>query len=592
MLENSAEDAELIQRLFQKEKLNCKFRLATNKDTYLLALDEFHPDIILSDHSLPGFNSEDAFKIARQRFPDIPFIMITGTIPEEYAVNMIKKGVDDYILKDSMARLPGAVITTIQRRKIEIEKSETEQRIAQSECNLKTIFENTSEGFLLLDKHAVVLAFNNKAKTYAFYSKLKEFQIGQSIFNFIEDSRKGFAQEIIAKVLNGESIHYDRSYEIGNGKTAWIDFSATPVIENSQAKGICITGRDVTEIKIIAQEREFERNNLKALINNTNDPMWSIDRSFKSITSNDAFNKMVKVFPGKIITRGSDLFSSVSNQQQLNRFRKYYERVFSGESFTVTEHADFPDDFCSEISFYPILSGEAITGAACFSHDITQRKKAEKEIADYKNALDQSSIVSITDQKGIIRYVNDNFCKTSGYLTGELIGQHHRIINSGYHSTSFMRYLWATIVDGKIWRGELCNQAKDGALYWVDATIIPFLNNRGNPAQYLAITNDITEKKSMEQEIIAQKVQEQKKIVRAIIKAQEKERNHLGQELHDNITQILVSAKLYLEVAGDKSEEIKELMKYPMDLIKNSIDEIRLLSSNLVTHLKILIWRN
>lgn len=127
--------------------------------------------------------------------------------------------------------------------------------------------------------------------------------------------------------------------------------------------------------------------------------------------------------------------------------------------------------------------------------DITERKKAEKEIRDYKLALDKSAIVAITDQRGIIRYANDNFVRISKYRVDELIGQDHRIINSGQHPKSFFSELWATISKGGIWKGEVCNRAKDGVLYWVDTTIVPFLDEQGRPYQYLAIRYDITEKK-------------------------------------------------------------------------------------------------
>ncbi|MBO0958387.1 PAS domain S-box protein [Neobacillus sp. MM2021_6] len=222
---------------------------------------------------------------------------------------------------------------------------------------------------------------------------------------------------------------------------------------------------------------------------------------------NDKFEEISKYQKEEIIGKNHRILNSGYHPKEF--FQQLWKTIQAGQIWRgeIRNKAKDGSFYWVDTTIVPFLNkkGKPVQYIAIRS-DISKRKKAEenlretiKENVDIKFALDQSSIVAFTDARGKITSVNEKFCEISKYSREEILGMDHRILNSGYHPKDFFKNLWKTIGEGNVWKGEIRNKAKDGTYYWVDTTIVPFLNDQAKPYQYLAIRNDITERKKTEE---------------------------------------------------------------------------------------------
>jgi PAS domain S-box-containing protein len=265
------------------------------------------------------------------------------------------------------------------------------------------------------------------------------------------------------------------------------------------------------------KNKEIEDSKLKllseysrSLIEASLDPLIVISPKGRITDMNQAAINVIG--KSRKVLRGTHFFDYFTEPQKA---KTASENVFS-KGFVTNYPLVIKDHKLTDVLFngsvYKDEKGNVL-GAVIVTRDITEQKRIEKdligslkEITDYKYALDASSIVEVTDAQGIIKYVNPNFTKISQYTSDEIVGKSHRMVNSNFHSKELMSDLWTTISSGKIWKHDLKNKAKDGSFYWLATTIVPFVDDKGVPYQYVAIRTDITEQKRISEELLEAKV--------------------------------------------------------------------------------------
>jgi PAS domain S-box-containing protein len=301
----------------------------------------------------------------------------------------------------------------------------------------------------------------------------------------------------------GQTIEFQNRYRCKDGSYRWLSWNVTVVPE--QQLFYCIA-RDITASK---QKEEYLRHSQKQLadfIENAAIGLHWVGANGRILWANQSELNLLGYSRAEYVGHHiaefhadqdaiADILQKLNNKETLNNYEAKL-RCKDGSIKQVLIN--------SNVSWH----GDKFIHTRCFTINITERKQLEQQLhqsleylTNLKFALDQSAIVAITDPQGIIVEVNDQFCQISKYSPEELVGKDHRIINSGHHPPSFFKDMWSTIFRGKVWKGEIKNRAKDGSYYWVDTTIVSFLDDRGQPWQYLAIRFDITARKQAEEEL-------------------------------------------------------------------------------------------
>ena len=373
--------------------------------------------------------------------------------------------------------------------------------------------------------------------------------------SFIHEEDRATLQNELLNIHKDESTVLEYRIVLNDGTIKWVKSTFNPIV-NSESKIEHINGftADITDIKLAETSLIQSQDKYRNLFNQMEDGYYKSTHGGKFIDVNPALVKMLGYSSAeelKSIDIKSQLYFESSEREEANNS---YD--LDGVSTFRLKRKDGTEIWVEDKGTYVKDDQGNILYHEGFLRDATQRvenaralKHSLQETANYKKALDQSLMFCITDKEGNITYVNENFCRACKFSPEELIGQSHRLLNSGYHSTDFIRSMWKTISSGSCWSGEFKNKDKNGNEYWIDTSIVPILNEHGEAIEYLSVSSNITDKKRFE----------------ILISENEKKYRNIIQSSNDLIQSVDISGKFefvntsWLNTLEYTAEEIHQL---------------------------------
>ena len=473
-------------------------RVDTERD-FTAALRNNRYDIILADYNLHGFDGFQALLIANQYCPDTPFICVSGSIGEIMAVELLKHGAIDYVLKDRLERLPYAVKRALEEAKSKISGKKTEESLRQSEEKYRAIFENVQDVFYQTELNGIIREISPSIK---YFSEFKAGDLlGKTVNELYFDPQE--RRILLERIQNiGEVRDYKVRLKTKAGEIKYASINAR-LICNANGEPDHIDGaiRDITERVKAEETLLISEEKFRNVFENHVAVKFIIDPETGQIME---ANKAATKFYGWSIDELKQMniadLSTISLEKVLGNIQ------------TISKNENVNLEFQHKCKEGAIKDVEVLTSRILIAekeflhtiiHDISEKKKVEQRLNLLSLSIEQSPVmVLITNPEAKIEYVNQSFCTTTGYATQEVIGKNPRILSSGKQTEAFYRNLWSTIISGEHWSGEFQYRKKNGEFYWVDASISPLVNQEGKITHFVMIKEDITNKRKMMEELI------------------------------------------------------------------------------------------
>ena len=476
-IEDLAEDAELVARALKNLALEYELTVVSTKEDYLRALSQDTPDIILSDHSLPGFNSIEALNIARESGLKIPFILITATVSDDFAISVIKKGATDYILKERLGRLPNAIESAMETYKLEKGKIDSEQRF-------RALIEHSEDMLILLSA--------NKNITY--YSPAVERILGYGdgdncaghFANTVHPDDQSQLDLQIEEVFQspGKPVASLIRLIKKDGKYVWAEGTFTNMLFVPGVQSIVANFRDVTHRKETEEILEKTEERYRRIVETAQEGIWVIDTNKKTVFVNHKLCEILEYsadeMMGKTNLEFMDEADVPAGIAAIKRREQGIKETLELRYLTKTRRYIW-----ANVSAVPIIDENGqYQGALAMITDITQRKLAEDALvrneALMRSILENSQdAIILYDKAGKVVYESPAIVRMLGYLHHEIFGKNRAEF---FHPDELEQ---ATIFFNEVLNEPGVSRPtrrrlrhKNGHYIWVEGTVTNLLNDR------------------------------------------------------------------------------------------------------------------
>ncbi len=501
-VEDLPTDVELAKRALTKKGLVFKSRVVETEDDFLRELESDLPDIIICDYKMPRFDGMRALTLRLEKYPDVPFVLLTSSINEEIAVECMKAGADDYVIKDNLHRLLPAIKSALAKNKVILEKQEALNKLQNSEEFIKRLIDSSNDCIKVLDLEGNLLSMSGGGQKLLEIDDIKLY-LNKSWVDFWKGKDKDAALEAILKAKNGEAGKFYGFCETEKGTPKWWEIIVTPINDvYGNIEKLLAISRDITDRKRAEQVLKKQEKLLRTIAENFPNSYISIIEKDLTVgfTSGQEFKKH-GINPENFI--GSTLEQVFGDQFKI--VKKHYHDTFKGQeqSFELFINSQF--QLYKTVPIYD--ENKNVNRILAVVENITDRKQAEETLRRSEqlfNTLAQFAPVGIfrTRSDGYTTYVNPKWCQLSGISEVEAMGDGWL---SAVHpeDREQLSIKWKKASQNSdVSVAEYRFLHSDGKIVWVMGQSVPEFTPENQLMSYIGTITDITEIKLAEEKII------------------------------------------------------------------------------------------